>query len=231
MIQLNLLPDVKLEYIKARRTKRLVTLGATIVASASVAIMVLLFIATNFLQRQHMGNLAKDIEHDSHTLEEEKDLNRILTVQNQLNVLDDLHAQKPAAARLGTYFAQLVPTSVSVSKVEADFSGHVMRVEGSALSLGAVNQFIDTLKFTTFSADKEDSSKAFSNVVLTNFERGDAAVGSDDSDPVSYQINFSFDPVIFDNTKTVKLTVPATITTQSADRVDPNTLFQENGGH
>ena len=229
MIQLNLLPDVKLEYIKARRTKRLVTLGATIVAGASLAIMVVLFVATNVLQRQHMNNLTKDIEDSSHTLEEEKDLNRILTVQNQLNVLDDLHAKKPAAGRLGTYLGQVVPTSVTVSKLDADFSSNTIQIEGSAPSLGAVNQFIDTLKFTTYDAGDSGSAKAFSNVVLARFERSDVTEGGD-SDPVTYQVTLSFDAVIFDNTKTIKLTVPATVTTQSADRVDPNTLFQQDNG-
>lgn len=228
MIQLNLLPDVKLEYIKARRTKRLVMLAATIVTGASVAILVLLFIATNVLQRQHMNNLKTDIEEKSQKLAEEEDLNKILTVQNQLNVLDDLHAQKPAASRLGNYLGRVVPTTVSIAKLEADFTAHTMTFEGSANSLSAVNQFIDTLKFTTFTAGN-DTDDAFSNVVLANFQRTDSSQGGGE-DPVTYQITLSFNPTIFDNTRSVQFTIPETVTTQSADRPDPNTLFQDNGG-
>lgn len=229
MIQLNLLPDVKLEYIKTRRIKRLVMLVATIVTGASVAILVLLFVATNILQRQHMSNLRTDIEDKSQELEEQEDLNKILTVQNQLNVLDELHAQKPAAGRLGRYLGQVVPSGISIAKFEADFSVHTISFEGSAASLSVVNQFIDTLKFTTFTADDE-TGDAFSNVVLANFQRTDGTQ-SESEDPVSYEITLSFNPIVFDNTLNVRLAIPEAITTQSADRPDPNTLFQDNNGN
>lgn len=228
MIQLNLLPDVKLEYIKTRRTKRLVMLAAVIVTGVSVSIMVLLFIATSVLQRQHINNLSTDIEEKSQTLEDQEDLNRILTVQNQLNVLDELHGSKPAASRLGTFLRQVVPTSVNISKQDIDFEANTMEFEGSASSLGAVNQFIDTLKFTTYTIDDDQSSEAFSNVILANFQRGESQSGEED--PVTYQITLSFEPAIFDNAEDISLDVPDTVSTQSADRPDPNTIFQEDNG-
>lgn len=226
MIQFNLLPDVKLEYIKARRTKRMVMLVSTVLASVSIAITIILFIGTNVLQRRHLNNLDKDIKRDSRTLEDEKDLNKILTVQNQLSVLDDLHAQKPAAARLGTYLSQIVPGNVTLGKLDADFGESSLTFDGTAQSLGDINKFIDTLKFTTYKTEDKDGP-AFSSVVLASFGRSDEQ--SSTSDPASFQVILNFDPIIFNVEEAVELVVPNTVTTRSAIE-SPASPFQETDG-
>lgn len=43
MIQFNLLPDVKLEYIKANRAKHTVVVAASVTAAAALGIFILLF--------------------------------------------------------------------------------------------------------------------------------------------------------------------------------------------
>jgi len=224
MIQFNLLPDVKLEYIKARRTKRLVMLASVVVTSVSLAILVVLFFGTNILQRQHLNNLGKDIERDSKELQDQPGLNKILTVQNQLNTLPALHAKKPVAARLGTYLSQVTPNDLSVSSLEVDFSASTMTFDGSAKALSVVNKFIDTLKFTTYKAGDQTGKSAFSAVVLANFGRSDEAQGIENK-PATYQVILSFDPLIFDSANNVELQVPNTITTRS-NTEKPNALFQ-----
>ncbi len=227
MIQFNLLPEVKLEYIKARRTKRLVILVSTIVAGASITITVVLFMATNVLQRKHLNDLSGDIKHDSSQLEGEKDLNKILTVQNQLDSLDSLHAQKPAAARLGTYLSQMVPQDVTMTKITADFTAHTASFDGSAKSLSAVNKFIDTLKFTTYKVGNQKGN-AFSAVVLATFDRSDEQAGNNGK-VATYQITLNFEPVIFDIEKNVELVVPNTVTTRSTLE-SPASPFQSSQG-
>lgn len=232
MIQFNLLPDVKLEYIKARRTKRMVVLGSAVVTGASVAIMVSLFFTTNVFQQRHLSNLDTDIKRDSQTLQQEPDLDKILTVQNQLRVMDELHAKKPAASRLGTYLTQVTPSNLSITKLETDFTTNVMLFEGTAASLSAVNQFVDTLKFTTYKAGDE-TDKAFPAVVLSSFGRSDTEdAGS--GGPASYKMTVTFNPAIFDITKDTKLQVPKTVTTRSATEkpeaiFEPQTDTQEGG--
>lgn len=224
MIQLNLLPDVKLEYIKARRSKRLVIMASAIVTGASVALVVMLFIATNVLQRTHLNNLNDDIEAKSEELKEIEGLNRILTVQNQLRSLDPLHTQKPAADRLGNYLAQTTPKNVTIAKIDVNFVENTISIEGYAPALHSVNTFIDTLKFTEY-VSGEESGQAFTNVRLANFDRSDEVRDSAEA-PVSYEITLGYSTIIFDNGMDVRLDVPATITTQSADRPDPDALFQ-----
>lgn len=221
MIQFNLLPDVKLEYIKARRTKQLVMLVSFIAAGVTVSVVVVLFLGVNVVQRRHLNNLADDIEAKSTQLSNEKDIDKILTVQNQLNSLNGLHEGKPAAERLGGYLSQITPSDVALSELASDFTANTMKFSGSAKSLKNVNEFIDTLKFTTYDANGEEKN-AFSAVVLSSFDRSDNQVDA----AASYEITLNFDPAIFDIKQDIKLKVPNKITTRSVTE-RPEPLFQK----
>lgn len=231
MIQFNLLPDIKLEYIKARRTKRMVMLISFVVTGVSVALIVLLFIGVNVVQRRHLSNLDNDISAKTEQLQNEQDIDKILTVQNQLNSLNGLHDTKPAANRLGTYLTQITPGEVSISELAVDFTAYTMTFDGSADAIKSVNTFVDTLKFSTYQIEGESNGDEpltpFSNVVLASFNRSEESGSSGTT--ASYQITLTFDPAIFDTTKNVKLTVPDQITTRSIiERPEP--LFQQQEG-
>ncbi len=226
MIQFNLLPDVKLEYIKARRAQRLVLLGSTIVTVVSVSIMVVLFFGTNVLQRRHISNLHHDIDADSKQLQKVPDLNKILTVQNQLNSLTELHDKKPVAARLGVYLGQLTPNDLSIESLEVNFTDNTISFEGSSNALSVVNKFIDTLKFTTFEADSK-SNKAFSEVVLASFGRSDQEQGGGGTKPATYKVTLKFEPTIFDGAHETQLKVP-NLTSSRSSTEKPNALFKQS---
>jgi Tfp pilus assembly protein PilN len=229
MIQFNLLPDVKLEYIRSKRTKHSVILIATIVAGSSLAIFVLLFLTVNVLQKQHLDNLQVDIDRDSNTLKSVADLDRVLTVQNQLTKLTELHNAKPVMSRLKGFIAQVTPEKVSYASIDIDLEANTIKVTGSADSLKTVNQFVDTLKFTEYqTGDSAELTPAFSEVVLTTFGKNE--------DSAQYEINFKFDPVIFSSKSQVKLVVPKIITTRSEvekpsqDLIVPFTNTTDEGG-
>ena len=221
MIQFNLLPDIKLEYIKARRTKHLVMLVSFIVTGISVGLVILLFIGVNVVQRTHLNNLDKDIKAKTEELQAEQDIDKILTVQNQLNSVNGLHDGKPAADRIGAYLQQITPNEVSISELAIDFGASTITFDGSADSIKSVNKFVDTLKFTDVEGDG-DARRAFTNVVLAGFGRNS---GQGQEGEATYQITLTFDKSVFDITKTVKLKVPNQITTRSVTE-RPEPLFQ-----
>jgi len=222
MIQFNLLPDVKLEFIKAQRTRRLVFSVSIIVTAASVGLLLLLLVLVG-LQKKHLNDLNTDIKSNTSTLEKKPNIKTILTVQNQLGSLTGLHDQKPAADRLFTYMNQVTPAAAAITNLDVDYAQNTMVITGTADALKSVNKYVDTLKFTTFSvAGAENSSKAFSNVVLTSF--GLTTGTKDPAQAATYSISLSYDPVIFDITKSVALSVP-TITTR-AETPNPTDLFK-----
>lgn len=222
MIQFNLLPDVKLEFIKAERTKRLVTSVATLASVVSIAIFLLLLLIVDGVQKKNLSDLDKDIKSNTSQLSNTPNLNKILTVQSQLDSLPALHDQKPIASRLFQYLGQVTPSSVTISNVQTDFDAHTITITGQAANLDAVNTLVDTLKFTNYTSDKSTSSdtKAFTDVVLSSFDRTDTGA--------NYTVTFTYDPAIFDAQQTVSLKVPVTVTTRSVTE-QPNSLFKENG--
>lgn len=205
MIQFNLLPDVKLEYIKAKKTKRLVMVIASIVTFAAISVFALLFISVNVVNKNQLNKLSKNITDKSKEVTQIPDVNKMLTVQNQLNSLSALHKEKPVTTRLPVFVQQLTPKDVNISELEADFTEKTMTIEGTSQTLEAVNRFIDTLKFTEFKVG-EEQKRSFSEVVLDTFERNEKEA--------VYTIKLKYDVAIFDSANDVKLIVP---TRSSAD--------------
>jgi Tfp pilus assembly protein PilN len=226
MIQFNLLPDVKLQYIKARRQKRTVMMTSVLVAGASLTIFVLLFMVVNVTQRTHLSNLEKDITKNKSELSAKPELAKILTIQNQLNSLPDLHKQKPVATRVFGYVQQLTPQNVSISSFKVNFGDQTIKIEGSADSLATVNTFTDTLKFTNYVVESQESDQtlAFSEVVLANFAVATGSV-KDKNKAATYSITLKYDPTIFSSDKAVKLQVANKITTRS-ETEKPSAVFQ-----
>jgi hypothetical protein len=221
MVQFNLLPDIKVRYLKAKRQKHAVVLGSVIAIIASLSVFVILLTVVYVLQKKNLSDLNTDIKEASSELQTTKDLTKILTVQNQLKALPALHDQKVVSTRLFDYLSQTTPAAASIAKLNVDYSLNTMSISGLADTLGTVNTYADILKFTNYTTKINKTEKhAFTDVVLSSFNR--------DKESVTYSITLKFDPAIFAGTSDVKLTVPEIISTRS--EVDkPSALFQTEG--
>ncbi len=219
MIQFNLLPDIKLEYIKARRAKRSVLLIAAIVSGGGIALFVLLFVSVNVFQARHINNLTDDINNRKSELSSIEDLDKILTIQNQLNSLTELHELKPEVTRFYTYLPQLVPVEANVSDVNVSLVDSTINFNGDANTLITVNKFVDILKFTTYKDANGQDLPAFKDVVLTQFSASDTRV--------NYAIDLTFDPIIFDSRQVITLKVPEIISTRSATEKPNEGVFKQ----
>lgn len=235
MIQLNLLPDIKLEYIKSKRSKRMVMVFSTISVAVSVALLLIMLSLTT-LQKRHISDVDKDIKSLEKTLQDTPDLAKILTIQNQLNSLPGLYADRPVTGRLFPYLEQTTPTDVGIAHLILDFESSTLTIEGKSNSLESVNRYVDTLKFTSYKASDTVSAtegetapaeeatdttatdpKAFSEVVLSQFGR--------DALAASYTITLKFNPEIFNAAKNIKLSVPQTVSTRSETELPGSGVF------
>lgn len=225
MIQFNLLPNVKVEFIKVRRTKRLVLLSATSVIGVSLGIVAILAVVVFAWQNQNLKNLDKNIKSYASDLRSQSDIDKVLTVQSQLSSIDDLHSQKPEVARVFGYLTQVTPSKITVATLSVDFITPTVSITGQAPTLEEVNKYVDTLKFTTVGKEDKETAveagaKAFSQVVLSAY--------SLDSRGASFTITLVYDPMIFDSAETnLKLTVPQ-ITSTRSETERPADLFKEN---
>jgi Tfp pilus assembly protein PilN len=226
-VQFNLLPDVKLEFDRQQRTKRLVYAISGLAIAISLALVIISFVSVNILQKKLLSDANGNITSYSNKLKSIPNLDKVLTIQNQLNALPGLHQQKHVASRLFDYLPQVTPTSVHIGKLTIDTTANTLELSGTADTVESVNKFVDTLKFTNFTVGQNNSSAkaAFLNVILTKVDRNEKGA--------SYTIDTNFDPALFDTTQNVALVVPQETTTRSvldAPSAD-NTLFNGQTGN
>lgn len=191
-LQFNLLPDVKLEFNRTRRLKQLVTTVAVLVTGVSLALFIVLFLTVNVVQKKQLKDAAKDIDDTSQKLKKVPQIDQIITVQNQLTTLADLHKNKHITSRMFEYIPKVTPNNVSINKIEIDLGESKMTISGKAATQANVNTFIDSLKFANYKVGDGDSTPAFSNVVESSFS---ITQGS-----ITYTIDCNFDPTLFMNT-------------------------------
>lgn len=98
MIEINLVPDVKQEFLRAQRTRNTVISIAIIVGIAAVAAIVLISVIVG-------GQLAlsalndRTIATENRKLQSVEDLNETVTLQNQLKQLATMHGQNTINCR------------------------------------------------------------------------------------------------------------------------------------
>lgn len=204
MVQFNLLPNIKLEYVKTRRTKHLMAFVSIVVGAIAITALLIALFVVDVVQKKSLNDLNDDISTYSKQLKGTKDLSSMLTVQNQLSALTSLHDAKPVASRLFTYISQVTPAQANLNKLNVDYSMNTITIGGTAPTLDTVSLYTDTLKATKFTASKDTASKnkAFTDVVLSSFGRDDKGA--------TFTITLTFDPAIFVASDKVDLIVPST---------------------
>lgn len=220
MIQINLLPSIKAEYVKAQRTKRTVISVSIIAIAASLGIVGILASIAFGAQQIQLSSLQDKTTENEAKLKEVNDLDKILTIQNQLVALTPLHDAKPVMSRLFTYMQQTTPDSVTLEKYAVNNDDFTWTVEGEAPSIELINKYVDTLKFTEIATTQEgqEPAKAFNEVVLSSFAKS--------QEGYTYNIAFKFNDQLFSSANSdIKLTVPSTVTTRSQTQLPTGDIF------
>ena len=217
IIQFNLLPDVKKEYIKTRRVKRLIMSVAVLASTASLGVVVLLFLFVQVAQTKNIDDLSEDINREIASINATPEIDKILTVQQQTNTLPGLHEENPYTSRLFDYLFVTTPTTVRISSITLSTVDSAIKIEGSADSLAAVNQYVDTLKFATFTAEGIEDGEPFTDIV--------ADLGRSE-ERAFYEVSMTYDPILFNNTEAVQLIVPNQVTTRSSIGAPSVDLFE-----
>lgn len=199
MIQINLLPDVKREFLKAQQMKRMFIVVSLIITVAAVAGLVILFVFVRFGQPRHVKNLQSDIDQSVSQLKQTKDAVKIVTVQGVLEQIPGLQDKEAATSRTFGYITSFTPQGVSYSEVKLDLSENIITLSGQSDSLEQANVLANNLKSAKF-VYKKDSQKQtsipFKSVVFSSLGKIDQA--TDDGKNVTFELSFSFEPTLFD---------------------------------
>ncbi len=225
-VQFNLLPDIKIQHLKTERTRKTVLAVCILVSAAAFAIFLLMLLTVHVIQKKQLSDANKDIATYSTKLKNVDNLDKILTVRNQLTSLVALHQSKHVVSRLFAYLPEITPTNVNVGRLTADFVANTFVIDGTADSQHSVNVFIDTLKFTTFTTSANTAPRsAFPSVIESSFGASGGNLG--------YTLNVTFDPVLFSNNTVdnqghaaqINLKVPNLTSTRSVLNDPSNVLF------
>jgi Tfp pilus assembly protein PilN len=211
MVQINLLPDVKQEYLKSQQTKHTVLVGAVVASLVSIALLLLVFVYVQFIQSMHRSNLQKDIDAGVQELKSQKSAVKIVTVQGALEQLPKLQNNKPLTSSLFAYLQAFTPRDVSYNSVNMDVASKTITLEGGANTSERVNVFANNLKSARFSYSKDGTTQVistpFTNVVFSALSKAEQ---SDQGKSVSFSITFNYDPIMFnEGISNKKLTVNA----------------------
>ncbi len=238
MIELNLLPDIKQEFVHARRQKRVVIAGMIFTSIASVALVVLLgFYA--FAGQSLRQTLADDaIASKSKELKSQKNLVRNLTIQNQLASLSQLHEAKPVFERLFEYLKILNPESpnnISISKVTiatTQESIDTLVIEGSAKDYQAVTVFKDTLENAQLSYVDPETKEKIKTPLFKTVTISDTGIGKDSSgkEVASFKATLVYEADAFAwSISNPNVQVPNKKTNQSASNVFADAPVKKEG--
>lgn len=197
MIQVNLLPDIKLEYLRAKQTKHMVVVGSVLSTLAALSVLVLLFSYVQIVQPRHRANLQKDIDSGIEEVKSKDNAVKITTVQGVLEQIPKLQDGKPATSSLFTYLTSFTPRDVSYSEVKLDIAAGTLTLSGQTTTLEQANVLANNLKSAKFTYSQNDSQQTiqpFKDVVFASLGKSDSSQGTK---PVAFQLGLAFDPVLF----------------------------------
>lgn len=177
MISINLLPDVKKDLLRVRRERNLVVTVSVIAVGVSVGILLVLGATLGGMTVAKMAT-ESSIESNEKKIDDaikNDQLNRYLTIQNQLSQIDGLKGGQQIYSRLMDYLVALNPaapnnatlqnvilsssgTSSSSSSSSAD--GITVTLEGSTADFASLNVYKNTLINAQISYEEESDDDA-----------------------------------------------------------------------
>ncbi|MBP6880963.1 hypothetical protein KBC31_05035 [Candidatus Saccharibacteria bacterium] len=215
MIQINLLPDVKREYIKAQQMKRMFVIVSVVITVASLTLLALLFVFVQFGQPQHIKHLQSDIDTSVSKLKGTKDVVKIVSVQGVLEQLPKLQDGKFKTSRLFGYVTGFTPQGVSYTEIKLDLNENVLTLTGQSTDLEQANVLANNLKSANF-VYKQDNEKQtmspFKSIIFSSLGKVEQA---DNGKNVNFQLSFSFDPILFNES----ITEPAIAVNGASERL------------
>ena len=178
MIEINLVPDVKRELIKAQRVRSTVITGSIFVGVISIAIVVLLALYVFTVQTVRSGLADQAI--DSGNTQFTKaisitDLSKTLTIQNQLTKISALNSSKKIDSRIFDLLKVInppTPNNIDVSSVTIDSNSGLITIEGQAANSYAAAEVyqktIEGAKLKYKDADNKQQELTIASNILTS---------------------------------------------------------------
>jgi len=205
MIEINLVPDVKQELIKARMVRSAVVSGAIVTTIVAVSIVAIL--AAYVFGVQTARSLVADaaIKTGGDTLSKVDDLSKILTIQNQLTKINALNDAKPINSRIFNMLQAIIPPApnqVGVSNIKIDAEAQVMTIDGVTPTYPSLEAFKKTIVAAYVEYTEEGDEKPTDVLLATDLSLSNVSFGEDASGTkvLRFTVSFTYAQELFAST-------------------------------
>ncbi|HEY8886431.1 MAG TPA: hypothetical protein VIM31_02965 [Candidatus Microsaccharimonas sp.] len=201
MIEINLVPDVKQELIRARMIRSAVISGAIIAIIVAAGLVVVLSIYVFGVQTVRSAVADTAIKNGSDKLATVDDLSKILTIQNQLTKMSALNDSKKIDSRVFDLLQAIIPPSpneVQVSSLAVDATAGTITFEGQTPSYPSLEAFKKTIGAANVRF-KDANAKQTDVVLATNLSISNVSYGEDASGAkvLRFTVSFTYAPELF----------------------------------
>lgn len=238
MIEINLVPDIKQELIKAQRTRSVVVTSSIFIGIASVGVVIFLALYVFTIQTVRSVLADTEIKKQSTALSKVEDLSKTLTIQNQLTKISDLNNSKKIDSRIFDLLKAVIPkepNDVKISKLSIDPITNLVSMEGQAqggyASLEIFKKTIEGAKFkytesagssTTGSSELKEINLA-SDVTPSETSYGE---DSDGQKVLRFSLSFKSATEVFSpSSKQVSFVISASGNVTDSYRGVPTSIF------
>ena len=194
MIEINLLPNVKRELLKTRVMRNRVISISFLVGGASIAAVVVLalILGSQIAAEAVQNGVIKDKNDKLMAVE---DLNKVVTIQNQLTKINEQHSRKKINSRIFdvvTAVNPVAPNNVSFSDIKVNPESKTITLEGSAVNGYSA---LETLKKTILNTKVQttDGDKSSEVSLTKEIKDGDTSFGENSEGKKVLQFSFSFE--------------------------------------
>lgn len=233
MIEVNLIPDVKQEFLRAQSMRNKVISLSIIISIVAVGLIVALGLV---LGTETVRDALADssIKSEYKKLQSVDNIEDLLTIQNQLSEISNVSSQKAITSRMFDVLAAInpaAPNNVRMTSINIDPSSKTLTIEGSASnSFTATDAFKKTILNTTLQYTRDGASAT--DPLTSDVTLSDASYGTDASGArvLQFKLSFVYPDALFSNTVSgLKVVSP----TGSVDVTDsrlrvPDSLFNSS---
>jgi Tfp pilus assembly protein PilN len=218
MIEINLIPDVKQELLKAERARAMVISGAIFTCIIAGGLVVLLAIYIYGVQFGRNVYADGQIKNKGAELAQVEDLSKMLTIQNQIDRINTLNDTKTVDSRLFDVLSAVIPPApnqIQVSNLTMATETSTLTLEGQTNAYDSMEVFKKTIDssviiYTEDGAEK--SVKLASEISISNVSYGEDTNGVK---VLRFSLSFKYPPELFSAkipVLTIKLSINGNVT-------------------
>lgn len=203
MIEINLIPDVKQELIKAERVRSVVISFSILTGIIAIGIVVVLAVYVFGVQTVRSALADDAIKKGAEQLASVEDLSKVLTIQNQLSKINELNDQKKIDSRIFDVLSAVIPpapNNIQVSNLVIDAAASTITIEGQTQGYDSLEVFKKTIDgaVATYTVDEEEQQTDLASEISTS----DVSFGEDSTGAkvLRFTLRFTYPEELFSPT-------------------------------